>query len=158
MSPVRLTDHFTLDELTFSQTAAREGIDNTPPPAALANLHRMAALMEQIRALLGGRAVHISSGYRCPVLNRRVGGATKSAHMDGLAVDFTVPSLGSPHEVALAIAASNLQFDQLIHEYGSWVHVGLAPLGQQPRQQLLTFVHGQSQALAGIQPADTALA
>jgi zinc D-Ala-D-Ala carboxypeptidase len=122
-----LSEHFSLDELTASQTAVRRGIDNGPTPAVLGNLRTVAGQMERVRDLLGGRPVNVSSGYRSPALNKAVGGAAGSAHVTGWAVDFTCRSFGSPLEVARAIAASDLQYDQLIHEYGRWVHISFAP-------------------------------
>jgi hypothetical protein len=65
--------------------------------------------------------------------------ASTSAHQEGRAMDFRAPSFGSPREIALRIAESPLQFDQLILE-GSWVHYGIAKQGHQPRRQVLTAV------------------
>ncbi|ADG20410.1 Peptidase M15A [Paraburkholderia atlantica] len=137
----RLTDHFTLEELTQSETATRRRIDNTPSPAIVENLTRTAQTLEQVRALLCSRPVLVSSGYRSPALNTAVGGAANSAHMTGLAADFICPGFGSPLEICRKIAASNIPFDQLIQE-GTWVHIGLAPGGQKARQQVLTANFG----------------
>jgi hypothetical protein len=134
-----LSDHFTLEELVLSQTAAREGIDNTPSPEIVENLRRLAGVLEEVRNLLGGVAILISSGYRSPALNRAVKGANKSAHMDGLAADFTAPRFGTVLEVANKIAASSIAYDQLIHEFGSWVHIGLAVSGAPRRENLSIF-------------------
>ena len=123
--PTRLTEHFTLEELVFSQIAARRGIDNTPTPTIIENLRTTAAVLERVRTLLGDKPIRVSSGYRCPALNAAVGGSVNSAHMQGLAVDFTCAGYGSVYEVASAIASSNLEFDQLIYEFGTWVHLGL---------------------------------
>jgi len=140
--PTSLSPHFSLEELTFSQTAARQGIDNSASPQVAANLVLVAGILEDIRSLLGDVPIHISSGYRCPALNTLIGGSRTSAHMNGLAADFTAPDFGSVLEVAQAIAASDLVFDQLIHEYGTWVHVGMAANGVTPRRQLLTIFKG----------------
>lgn len=123
--PIRLTEHFTLEELIASQTAARRGIDNTPSPAIIENLRATAAVMERVRKLVGDKPIRVSSGYRCPELNAAVGGSKNSAHMQGLAVDFTCAGYGTVFEVATAIASSNIEFDQLIYEFGTWVHLGL---------------------------------
>ena len=138
----RLSRHFTLDELIASQTAARRGIDNTPSPAVVRNLRRLAALIEKVRTLLGGKPILVSSGYRCRALNAAVGGAKASAHMAGLAADFTAPGYGTVLQVARRIAASSLRYDQLIHEYGAWVHIGLAPPRRKPRRQNLSIFKG----------------
>jgi zinc D-Ala-D-Ala carboxypeptidase len=133
----QLTQHFTLDELIVSQTAARKGINNIPPPDVVAELRRTAELMERIRAFLGSHPVLVSSGYRSPALNAVVGGAVSSAHMAGRAVDFIVPGFGSPRDICRALEPKMAEFgvDQLIHEYEAWVHVGTAP---KPRAQALT--------------------
>lgn len=137
-----LTPHFSLTELTASQTAARRGIDNTPNAEHRRNLKRLAQTLEQVRSLLGNRAVLVSSGYRGPALNTAIGGSRTSAHMSGLAADFTVPGFGTVFQTARAIAASDIVYDQLIHEYGSWVHLGLAADGATPRRQNLSIFTG----------------
>lgn len=133
----KLSEYFTLEELTFSQTAARKGIPNTPSREARENLRRLAEHMDAIRELLG-HPVFVSSGYRSPELNAATGGSATSAHMLGLACDFTCPGFGTPLQVAKAIDNSDTPFDQLIHEYGRWVHLGLSVPGKSPRGQLLT--------------------
>lgn len=135
-----LSEHFTLAELTASDTAARRGIDNTPGPAALANLRRLTTVLEQVRALQG-RPLIVTSGYRSKALNSAIGGATNSAHMLGLAADINMPPL-TAFELGQLIIGADIEFDQLIHEYGRWVHIGLAPAGQTPRRQQLTIRHG----------------
>lgn len=134
---MNLTPHFTLAEFTHSQTAARRGIDNRVPLELMPNLVRTAELLEAVRAALGVPIV-ISSGYRCPELNRFVGGARRSAHVMGLAADFTAPRYGTPLQVATAVRRMPMPFDQLILEYGSWVHLGLALDGARVRRQVLT--------------------
>lgn len=135
---MNITTHFTLEELTASQTAVRRGLDNTPTPEALANLKQVAATLELVRYEFGA-PVLVSSGYRSPAVNAAVGGAKDSAHMEGRAADFSIPAYGTPLEVAMKISASHIMFDQLIHEFGSWVHLGLARKGVPPRMQLLTI-------------------
>jgi len=137
--PKQLSEHFTLEELVLSQTAARSGIDNTAPKEIVQNLRELARVLEQVRTLLGGVPILISSGYRCPELNRAIGGSKSSAHMRGLAADFTAPSFGTVLQVARKVAASDIGFDQVIHEYGSWVHIGLANIGEEPRLQRLSI-------------------
>ncbi|KVM65603.1 peptidase M15 [Burkholderia gladioli] len=138
---MKLTDHFTLSELTQSETAARRSIDNTPSSETLVNLTRTAQLLEKVRAELGDKPVLISSGYRCHALNRAVGGATNSAHGQGLAADFICPGFGSPFDICKRLAAARIEFDQLIQE-GTWVHIGLAAAGKKPRHQVLTAHFG----------------
>lgn len=135
-----LSEHFTLSELTASETAARRGLDNTPSAAAQGNLKRLAGVLEEIRALQG-RPLIVTSGYRSPAVNRAVGGSPSSAHMTGLAADISMPPL-TPFELGQLIIGAGIEFDQLIHEYRSWVHIGLAPEGQTPRRQQLTIRTG----------------
>ncbi|SIO50443.1 Peptidase M15 [Burkholderia sp. GAS332] len=150
---MRLTDHFTLDELTQSETAARRGIANTPSPAIVESLTRTAQTLEQVRTLLGSCPVLVSSGYRSPALNAAVGGSATSAHVQGLAADFFCPGFGSPLDICRKIAASGIAFDQLIFE-GTWVHLGLGVVGQKPRNQVLTahFGGGVTRYDTGLQP------
>lgn len=135
---MRLSQHFTLDEFTLSQTAVRYGIDNTPPPDVIENLRALAAFLEDVRDNFHA-PILISSGYRNERVNEAVGGAKNSAHMSGLAADFTIPDYGPPLAVAKSIAKSDLQFDQLIHEFGRWVHVAIAPPGKTPRREVLSI-------------------
>jgi len=123
--------------MTFSEAAARLGLDNTPTPAVAANLELVAASMEKIRTLLGDKPIVVRSGYRSAEVNHAVGGVSTSAHCHGLACDFICPDFGTPAEVALAIMKSDIKYDQLILEYG-WVHVGLAQEGSSSRHEALT--------------------
>ena len=134
----KLSEHFTLEELTFSATAQRKQIDNKPPAEVLENMKRLAAGLEEVRAVLGNKPMRINSGYRSPKLNRAVGGARLSAHMVGYAADFVCPEFGSPLKIVKALAATGIQFDKLIQE-GTWVHISFAP---EARRQLLTAHFG----------------
>jgi hypothetical protein len=134
---MKISEHFTLEELSFSETAARLGLDNTPNPFVVANLGLVAVVMEKIRSLLGDRPIVVHSGYRSVEVNRAVGGVATSAHCHGLACDFVCPVFGTPPKVALAILSSGIEYDQLILEYG-WIHVGLAQGGMVSRREVLT--------------------
>ena len=144
---IRLSEHFTLDELTFSQEAARKGISNVPGRDIITNLTDLCIVLEEVRELLRCPLL-ISSGYRSPALNTAIGGAKNSAHMAGLAADFTAPAFGAPLAVAKAITASDLPFDQIIHEYGRWVHLGIN--GTNPRRQTLTIRNAREGYLQGL--------
>ncbi|SPO54239.1 Peptidase M15 [Pseudomonas sp. JV551A1] len=133
-----ISPHFTLDEMTVSQLAAREGLDNNPPAEARANLQLLCNSLEQVRALFGAPVI-VSSGYRSPAVNQRIGGARTSKHLQGLAADFTVFGL-SPREVVLRVSESAIPFDQLILEFDNWVHLAVS-LGV-PRRQVLTIRKG----------------
>ncbi|MGJ4748433.1 D-Ala-D-Ala carboxypeptidase family metallohydrolase [Leptospira sp. SA-E8] len=121
---LQLSQHFRLSEFTVSQAATRAGLRNDPSSKHVENLRRLAGVMEQVRQLLG-QPIFISSGYRSPAVNAVVGGALASAHMRGLAADFTSPAFGSPLKICRLIADSTVAFHQLVHE-GAWVHLGLA--------------------------------
>jgi zinc D-Ala-D-Ala carboxypeptidase len=140
-SDEQISLHFTLAEFTDSDTAAQQGIDNTPDPAARDEIERLAAVLEGVRAVLGNLAVEVTSGFRSTALNAAVGGAPDSAHRYGRAADFVVPAFGSPRDICHAIEPymRALQIDQLIYEADGWVHLGLAPLLQAPRYQTLTI-------------------
>lgn len=136
-----LTPHFSLEELTLSQAATRQHLDNTPDAVVRETLLDTAQRMEAVRALLGG-GISVSSGYRSPAVNKAVGGAPTSAHTTGHAVDFNCFAFGTPAAVCLKIAGAphqtnwlgRIRFDQLILE-GDWVHISFAPA---MRQELLT--------------------
>lgn len=124
---MRLTHHFTLAEFTRSSVAQARGIDNTPPPELLPRLVRTAEMLERIRATVGVPVI-VTSGYRCPELNKAVGSRSTSDHTQGHAADIVAPGFGTPAEVArlLAPLVSVLGIGQLILEQvggKSWVHV-----------------------------------
>jgi len=124
-----LSEHFSLEELTASEVAARAGIDNTPSPEAMRNLLRLTEGLELVRAALRNNPINVTSGYRSPRLNQMVGGAKNSMHTQGLAADILCPSFSPPLEVCRAIAASGIPVHQIIHEFGRWCHVAFAPEG-----------------------------
>ena len=140
----------TLEEATFSETATRLGIDNQPSDQQLENMKKAAEGMEAIRKLLG-KPIRVSSWLRLPAVNQAIGGAAKSSHMDGWAIDFTCPSYGDPYAVAKALKESDIQVDQVIHEYGRWVHASFAP---EMRGQFLTIFKPDNKYKSGILTAD----
>lgn len=133
----RLTDHFTLEELTRSDNAVRLGLDNTPDQTALANLLRMAYMLEQVRTAVGGKPVMVNSAYRSKAVNESVGSSETSQHRTGCAADFRVPGM-TPDEVVKTLIKANLGFDQLIREFDSWTHISVpTDPKQMPRKQKL---------------------
>lgn len=132
-----LTPNFTLEELIRSDTAARHGIDNTPPKDVLPNLLRLAVLLEEVRTLLGGKAIHVTSAYRSPEVNKLVGSKPTSDHLHGLAADFVCPSFGNPDYVVRAVVASPIQFKQVIREFDAWTHIALPKEGETPKKEAL---------------------
>ena len=145
---MNISEHFSLQELTHSDIALRRGIDNTPTVSVLENLEILADGLESVRTILGNQPLLISSGFRCLTLNKLLGSASYSAHVMGLAADFTSPSFGTPLEVASAIAKSDLMFDQLIME-GTWVHISF---DERMRRDVLTatFINGKANYSRGL--------
>lgn len=137
-----LTAHFSLEEFTASDTAARLGLDNTPPVELLPVLIRTAQGMERIRSFLG-HPIRINSAYRSPALNQLIGSKPTSQHCKGEAVDFTCPGYGDPAKVCrlLKPLMVDLSVDQLILEFpnsprGGWVHCSFS---DKPRHLALTI-------------------
>jgi hypothetical protein len=136
----QISPHFTLEEFTDSQTAARMGIPNIPKGQDLKNVERVAEVMERVREILDNKPILISSGYRAPKVNAAVGGAKNSAHIHGLAADFTCPGFGTPKEICKKLEPymRALNIDQLIYEYQTWTHLGLTD-AVDPRHMALTI-------------------
>jgi len=129
---MNLSPHFTLKELTKSATATRLGIPNIPDSFQLKNLKRVAQeILEPVREHYK-TPFSPTSGFRCPKLNKEIGGAANSQHTRGEAVDFEVPGIAN-QDLAEWIVR-NMGFDQLILEYydpdipdSGWVHVSVVP-------------------------------
>ena len=134
---MRLTTNFDLTEFITSETAARLGIKLEPPMSIIARLALWCELIgEPLRARFG-RPVVITSGWRNTELNAAVDGAANSLHLAGRAADLTVP--GVPVlQVCHAAIDLKLPFDELIHELGQWVHIGLADVGVPAAKRVFT--------------------
>ena len=130
-----LSRHHRLADLIVSDTAVAGGLDNMPPAGLIANLRRLAAVLDRVQELLG-HPLAITSAYRSPALNALVGGVAGSQHTVGLAADFTCERFGPPITIARAIDASSIDFDQCILEYGRWVHLAFADA---PRRRVLSI-------------------
>ena len=137
---MKLSNNFSLSELTKSQTAVRKGINNEPGTAEIENLiHLAEAVLQPVREHFG-KPVMISSGYRSPALCEAIGSSAKSQHARGEAADFEI---GGVDNMQLAIWISkNTVFDQLILEFyepgdpnSGWVHCSAVKEG--PRAQVL---------------------
>lgn len=119
--------YFTLKELTRSATAEEKGIDNTPTPEVEKNLTLLVDnILDKLREIYG-KPITVNSGYRCPELNKAVGGSKTSDHVKGFAADITGGSK-EENERIFNIIKHNFHFKQLIDEKGfSWVHVSYDP-------------------------------
>lgn len=132
----QLSNNFYLKEFTDSNTAARNNIDNTPGETEVINLRRLTRkVLQPLRDMLGC-SIHISSGYRCKELNRLVKGSSNSQHLNGEAADIQVFSRDLK-EVYLLIKNKIPEYDQLIFEFGQWIHVSLRV--QNNRKENLVF-------------------
>jgi zinc D-Ala-D-Ala carboxypeptidase len=134
---MNLTPHFTLEELTASETAERNGWDNSPNDQELANLTRLADFLEQVKVVLNGKPIIISSGLRTKKVNDAVGSKDTSQHRLGCAADFRVPGM-MPDQVVKAIVASGIGYDQVIREFDRWTHISVPnSVDTSPRRQAL---------------------
>ena len=123
---MKLSQHFDLSEFTRSESAKREGLDNTPTAEHLENLRVLCEkVLEPIRLRFG--SINISSGYRGKMLNHFIGGSVNSDHCVGRAADLDMDDIGTgvTNKEIFEYIKDNLEFDQLINEFNySWVHVG----------------------------------
>jgi len=136
MQDRKLSAHFTLAELTHSDTAVAHKIDNTPLPEHLHNLETYTVPgLENVRELCGNAPVNVHDAYRSPQVNSMVGGTSTSAHPQGFAADIDVQGqtpLQTARTIAAAMKAGKIKIDQLILERtpASTVHVSFDPRGR----------------------------
>jgi hypothetical protein len=134
---MKLTAHFDLSEFTRSESAKREGLDNTPTAEHLENIKILCEkVLEPIRLRFG--SINISSGYRGKMLNHFIGGSVNSDHCLGRAADIDMDDSGSgvTNKEIFDYIKDNLEIDQLINEFNySWIHVGYR-LGANRKQVL----------------------
>lgn len=139
---MKLSTHFSLEEMIKSQTAIRKNIDNTPNAKQIENLKNLCEMiLEKIRAHFD-KSVTINSGFRSKKLNTATGGSKSSQHMTGQAADIEIS--GIDNLILTHWIADNLEFDQLISEFyvpgitdSGWVHVSWNSSGN--RKQRITI-------------------
>ena len=136
---IMASPNFSMDELTHSDTAARHGIDNTPNDNEKENLYKLAMEMEDVRELLNNKPIFVSSGYRSLALNELLGSKKTSAHIKGLAADFTCRQFGTPNEIVFALINSDIPYDQVILEFDRWVHISFCEDEETPRKQAISI-------------------
>ena len=120
---IKLNESFNLDEFTISQVAERHGYNNQPNEQQIDNLTELCAnVLQPLREIIQVPIV-ITSGFRSFDVNTIVGGASNSQHLEGKAADFIVPSMNLVD--VFNISLDHLPFDQLIYEFGKWIHVSL---------------------------------
>lgn len=127
---MKLSKNLTLKECLRSKTAKRLGIDNTPEDETIIkNLEKVARFIFQPLRDAFGCPIYVSSGYRCPDLNRAIGGSKRSQHMEGRALDLDADVYGRCTNAQIFNwIKNNLDFDQIVWEFGTednpdWVHV-----------------------------------
>ena len=133
---MQLSEHFTLAELTATD---HRTLDNTPDADALANLTRLAEFLEQVREVLGGRAVMVNSAFRSKAVNDAVGSSDRSQHRLGCAADIRVPGM-APDAVVRAVMASKLAYDQVIREFDSWTHLSIPSSPDLPPRKMALII------------------
>jgi len=142
---MNLSEHFSLDELTHTD---HRQFDNTPNASEMANLVRLAAFLEEVKTVLGGKPVMINSAFRSKQVNDAVGSSDKSQHRVGCAADIRVPGM-TPDEVVKAVIAAGLGYDQLIREFDRWTHLSVPNNPEdKPRQQALIIDKAGTRAYA----------
>ena len=131
---MQLSEHFSLEELTHTD---HRQFDNTPNDAELENIKRLAAFLEQVKTLLGGKPIMVNSAFRSKLVNDAVGSKDTSQHRVGCAADIRVPGV-TPDEVVQAVIASGLPYDQVIREFDRWTHISIPnSIHNAPRKQAL---------------------
>ena len=123
----KLSEHFSLNEMIYSETAANHNIDNMPNETEIENLKNLCKkILEPLRQHFG--VIRINSGFRCPLLNQRVGGVGNSQHQFGQAADIRCCNKDIARKYFDFIAAHFI-YDQLLFEYNRygiyWIHVSL---------------------------------
>ena len=131
---MNLSEHFTLEELTH--TDHRE-LSNEPNESETENLKRLAAFLEQVKTVLGGKPVMVNSAFRSKAVNDAVGSKDTSQHRIGCAADLRIPGM-TPDEVVKAVIASGIGYDQIIREFDRWTHISVPNKAtDNPRRQAL---------------------
>lgn len=155
---MNLSEHFTYEELTHTD---HRTLDNTPTERekciidgkevyvnAVANLPRLAAFLEEVKTILGGKPIIVNSGFRSEAVNNAVGSSNKSDHRRGCAADIRVPGM-TPDEVVRAVIASGLAYQQIIREFDSWTHIAITTnAGDVPKMSKLIIDKQGTRAFA----------
>jgi hypothetical protein len=142
---MKLSEHFSFEELTFTD---HRDLDNTPNDAEMANLVRLADFLEEVKIVLGGKPVMVNSAFRSKAVNDAVGSKDTSQHRIGCAADLRIPGM-TPDQVVRAVIASGIKYDQVIREFDRWTHISIPNKdGDKPRRQALIIDKAGTRAFA----------
>ena len=132
-TPIKLSNNFCIDEFTISQEAERHGYRNEPNEKQIENLRLLCVnVLQPLREIIGV-PIFINSGFRSFDVNAVVGGKFNSQHLEGKAADLIVPSMNLVD--VFNLISQKLSFDQLIYEFGKWIHVSWN--GEKNRNEVL---------------------
>ena len=152
---MKLTDNFSLAEMTKSDTALRLDMDNTPGPEEIENMSRLCECVLQPVRNHFGKGVKVNSGFRHPNVNAKVGGSKTSDHCKGMAADIEIPGVANA-DLAKWIV-DNLEFRQVILEFytpgvpdSGWVHVSYNPSDNKKQVLTATKKEGKTVYLNGL--------
>ena len=133
---MKLTEHFTLEELTVTD---HRSLDNTPNAGEIENLRRLAVFLELVKERLGGRPIMVNSAFRSKAVNDAVGSRDTSQHRLGCAADIRVPGM-TPDAVVRAVLASGLAYDQVIREFDRWTHLSIPSFPSLPPRKMALII------------------
>ena len=152
---MKLTNNFSLAEMTKSDTALRLDMDNTPGPEEIDNMTRLCECVLQPVRNHFGKGVKVNSGFRHPNVNAKVGGSKTSDHCKGMAADIEIPGVANA-DLAKWIV-DNLEFRQVILEFytpgipdSGWVHVSYNPSDNKKQVLTATKKEGKTVYLNGL--------
>lgn len=136
--------YFTIEELEKSETAIKNGINNTSNGDVRVNLTHLIELLDKIRTKWG-HPIRVTSGYRCQKLNKLVGGVPNSQHVLGEAADITVGSTVDNKRLFEMIVGMDILFDQLILEDGGkWIHISYKKEIDKNRKEILVATRNKN--------------
>ena len=140
----KLTPHFSYLEMVRSQTAVRHGINNSPSPTEIENfIELLQNTLEVIRQHFKS-PIFITSGYRHPSLNALVSKNPKSQHQFGEAADFVVAGKSVTEVYEWVVKGSNIMYDQIIWEFGSWSHLSYKSVGNRNKTSIAKMIDGKT--------------
>lgn len=132
--------YFTVEELCKSNTAKAKGISNVPNHIQTDNLEQLIKnVLDPLREAYG-KPIYVNSGFRCPKLNKEVGGKWNSEHLSGCAADISSNNKSDNAIIFELVKSLKLPFNQLIWEKGNnhypdWIHISYNKFNN--RQQIL---------------------